>query len=292
MNLEASELILNPSGSIYHLDLLPQQIADTVITVGDQDRVSRITRHFDRIEYQVQKREFHTQTGYYKGKRISVISTGIGPDNIDIVLNELDALVNIDLETRSLKEKPKSLDLIRLGTSGSIQPGIPVDSLLISHMALGLDGLMHFYQSQALQEPIFASAFIDQLQWDQDKATPYFIPASQQLLDRFSGAGIYQGITATNLGFYAPQGRSLRLPLKDQAMKERIARFAFQGHQITNLEMETAAIYGLGRLLGHRTLSLNAIIANRATGEFSKDPEALVEKLIHYALEKLVSPGF
>lgn len=288
MNLQASELILNGDGSIYHLNLLPEHIADTIITVGDQDRVNKVTRHFEKIEVSVKKREFHTQTGYYKGKRITVISTGIGPDNIDIVFNELDALVNLDFTTRSLKEETKRLDFIRIGTSGSIQQEIPVDSFLASEKAIGLDGILHFYRGEEIQDHEFATAFSKHLNWFKRKADPYVVAGDQQLLEKFFFPGIYKGITATNIGFYAPQGRSLRLGLQDDEMNARLSSFSFRGKKITNLEMETSAMYALAKLLGHRALSLNAIIANRVTGEFSKDPKKLVDELILYTLEKLV----
>lgn len=289
MNLQASELILNADGSIYHLNLLPEHIADTIITVGDQDRVERVTRHFEKIEIKVQKREFHTQTGSYKGKRITVISTGIGPDNIDIVLNELDALVNIDFKTRSLKEKTKTLDFIRIGTSGSIQEEVPVDSFLASEKAIGLDGILHFYQGEDIQDHGFAKAFCKHLNWFKRRADPYVVSGDDQLLDKMLSEDIYRGITTTNIGFYAPQGRSLRLGLQDDEMNDKISSFVYKNAKITNLEMETSAIYALSKLLGHRALSLNAIIANRVSGEFTKDSKKLVDDLILYTLDKLIN---
>lgn len=289
MNLQASELILNADGSIYHLNLLPEQIADTIITVGDQDRVERVTRHFEKIEFKVQKREFHTQTGSYKGKRITVISTGIGPDNIDIVLNELDALANIDFKTRSLKDKTKTLDFIRIGTSGSIQKEVPVDSFLASEKAVGLDGILHFYQGEDIQDHEFTKAFCKHLNWFKRKADPYVVSGDDQLLDKMLSEKIYRGITTTNIGFYAPQGRSLRLGLQDETMNDKLSSFIYKNAKITNLEMETSAIYALSKLLGHRALSLNAIIANRVSGEFSQDSKKLVDELIIYTLDKLIN---
>ena len=289
MPIKASEFIQNPNGSVYHLNLLPEHLADTVITVGDPDRVERITRHFDKVEFKIRKREFHTQTGYYRGKRISVISSGIGPDNIDIVINELDALVNIDFKTQELKKETTSLDIIRIGTSGSIQEEIPVDSFLISESAIGFDGLLHFYDSEHIQNKEFAEAFIKHLDWFEQKAAPYVVDASENLINLMEGGpGVHKGVTGTNIGFYGPQGRILRLALQDDKMNDKMASFSFNNKKVTNLEMETSAIYGLSKLLGHNALSMNAIIANRAAGTFSKDPKKVVDDLIKYSLEQLV----
>ncbi|APS39610.1 uridine phosphorylase [Salegentibacter agarivorans] len=287
MPIEASEFIQNSDGSVYHLNLLPKHLAKTVILVGDPNRVERITRHFDRVEFKLKKREFYTQTGYYKGKRISVISTGIGPDNIDIVLNELDALVNIDFETRELKKEITSLDIIRIGTSGSIQKEVPVDSFLISESAIGFDGLLHFYESEHIQNSEFADAFSQHLDWFKKKAAPYVVDGSEKLISRMAYSRLHKGVTATNIGFYGPQGRILRLALQDDKMNDKLASFSFNNKKITNLEMETSAIYGLSKLLGHNAISMNAIIANRAAGTFSKDPKNTVDELIQYSLEQL-----
>jgi uridine phosphorylase len=287
MPIEASEFIQNSDGSVYHLNLLPKHLAKTVILVGDPNRVERITRHFDKVEFKLKKREFYTQTGYYKGKRISVISTGIGPDNIDIVLNELDALVNIDFETRELKKEITSLDIIRIGTSGSIQKEVPVDSFLISESAIGFDGLLHFYESEHIQNSEFADAFSKHLDWFKKKATPYVVDGSENLISRMESSRVHKGVTATNIGFYGPQGRILRLALQDDKMNDKLASFSFNNKKITNLEMETSAIYGLSKLLGHNAISMNAIIANRAAGTFSKDPKKTVDELIQYSLEQL-----
>ncbi|WP_037321637.1 nucleoside phosphorylase [Salegentibacter sp. Hel_I_6] len=288
MPIKASEFIQNSDGSVYHLNLLPEHLADTVITVGDPDRVARVTRHFDKIEFKVSKREFHTQTGIYKGKRISVISTGIGPDNIDIVINELDALVNIDFKTRELKEKTKSLDIIRIGTTGSIQEEIPVDSFLISESAIGFDGLLHFYESEHIQNLEFTEAFIKHLNWFKKKASPYVVDGSKSLINRLESSNIHKGVTGTNIGFYGPQGRILRLALQDNEMNDKLSSFSFENKKITNLEMETSAIYGLSKLMGHHAISMNAIIANRPAGTFSKNPKKTVEDLIAYTLESLI----
>ena len=288
MPIKASELILNPDGSVYHLNLRPEHIANTIITVGDPDRVDGVTKYFDTVEFQTKKREFHTQTGTYKGKRITVISTGIGTDNIDIVFNELDALVNIDLEKREIKSKLTSLDIIRIGTSGSIQKEIPIDSFLISDYAAGFDSLLHFYESKHVQYDDISKAIINHTNWFVSKSSPYVVKCDESLFNKMSSARTVKGFTATNVGFYGPQGRILRLPIQDNDLNDKLASFNYKEMPITNLEMETAGIYGLASLLGHKALSMNAIIANRATGEFSNDPKAIVDDLIVYALNKLV----
>lgn len=288
MGLQPSEFIQNSNGSIYHLNLLPEHLAPTVITVGDQDRVNAVTRYFERVEVDIRKREFHTQTGYYKGKRITVISTGIGTDNIDIVFNELDALVNIDFETREIKENLSSLDIIRIGTSGAIQPEIEIDSFLVSEAGIGFEGMIHFYDSGDILDHDFSKALKDQLKMPAQLGDPYVVKGDSSLLSLFQQE--YQsGITLTNSGFYGPQGRILRIPLQDPKLNDKLAEFNHNGKKITNLEMETSGMYGLSKLLGHRAISLNAIIANRATGKFSRDPKNTVDQLIQSALEKIVS---
>ena len=287
MHIKESELILNPDGSVYHLNLKPENISNTIIFVGDQDRVEKITAHFDSVEFTTQKREFKTQTGTYKGKRISVISTGIGPDNIDIVLNELDALVNIDLETRQSKTLKTSLDIIRIGTSGSLQTDIPVDSFLMSEYTLDINGMLHFYQIDSISNTNIEDAFISHTKWHKKKARPIVIKNSKALESRFESDKIHKGFTATAGGFYGPQGRVLRLPLQDTNLNNKMDSFNYNGLRITNLEMETSAIYGLSKLLGHNAVSLNAIIANRASGTFSENPRKIVEDLIIYALENI-----
>jgi uridine phosphorylase len=285
--IAASELILNPDGSIYHLNIKPENIAQDIIFVGDQDRVEKVTAHFDSIEFSTQKREFKTQTGTYKGKRITVISTGIGPDNIDIVLNELDALVNIDFATRKIKEKLTSLNIIRIGTSGSLQANIPVDSIVMSQYAIGLDNMLRSYCIDSVSNTEIETAFIEQTNWDLQKGKPYVIRSSKTLESQFYSIEIQKGFTATAGGFYGPQGRVLRLNIQDTDLNRKMDQFDFNGIQITNLEMETAAIYGLAALLGHHAISLNAIIANRADGTFSKNPYQTIDKLIAYTLQKL-----
>ncbi|ALU74813.1 phosphorylase [Tenacibaculum finnmarkense genomovar ulcerans] len=289
MNIQNSELILNPDGSIYHLNLKPEHIATDIIFVGDQYRVNKVTEHFDSIEFTTQKREFKTTTGTYKGKRLTVISTGIGPDNIDIVLNELDALVNIDLETRKIKEQHTALNITRIGTSGSLQKSIPVDSFLLSTHALDLNGMLHSYQVTEISHPEMEDAFIKHTDWSAKKPSPLIIANSTCLEDKLTSAKIYKGITATAGGFYGPQGRVLRLALQDASLNNKIDSFEYQQNKITNLEMETSAIYGLSKLLGHNAASMNAIIANRANGTFSENPNKVVADLIIYTLNKLVA---
>jgi uridine phosphorylase len=286
--IAASELILNPDGSVYHINLKPGEIAQDIIFVGDQNRVEKITKHFDSIEFSTQKREFKTQTGIYKGKRITVMSTGIGPDNIDIVMNELDALVNVDLETRTVKKELTSLNIIRIGTSGSLQADIPCDSIVMSQYGLGLDNMLRSYLIDEFSEIEIEDAFIQQTNWDMRKGRPYVITGSKSLEKRFESDTIFKGFTGTAGGFYGPQGRVIRLGIQDPELNSKMDRFNYNGIKMTNLEMETGAIYGLGKLMGHNCLSLNAIIANRATGTFSEDPYKAVDELIIYTLNKLV----
>lgn len=288
MSIKQSELILNPDGSIYHLNLRPEHIATNIIFVGDQDRVDKISKHFDSIEFTTQKREFKTTTGTYKNKRFTVISTGIGPDNIDIVVNELDALVNIDLNTREPKKELTKLNIVRIGTSGSLQADIPVDSFVISSHGLDLNGLLHSYQIDDITNPEIENAFVKHTNWSSKKAFPLIIENSKELENKLSSAKTFTGITATAGGFYGPQGRVLRLAIQDSELNHKIDSFLFNEHRITNLEMETSAIYGLSKLLGHNACSINAIIANRANGSFSENPGKVVADLIKYALDKLV----
>jgi uridine phosphorylase len=283
-----SELILNPDGSVYHLNLKPGQIANDIIFVGDQNRVEKITKHFDSIEFTSQKREFKTQTGIYKGKRITVMSTGIGPDNIDIVMNELDALVNIDLKTRTIKSELTTLNIVRIGTSGSLQADVPCDSFVMSQYGLGLDNMLRSYLIDAISEREIEEAFIAQTNWDMRKGRPYVIKGSEKLAQKFKSNQLFSGFTGTAGGFYGPQGRVLRLEIQDNDLNKKMDSFEYHGIRMTNLEMETGAIYGLGKLLGHECLSLNAIIANRSTGAFSEDPYKAVDELITYALDRLI----
>jgi uridine phosphorylase len=288
MPIKQSELILNPDGSIYHLNIKPEHIASTIIFVGDQDRVDKITQHFDSIEFTTQKREFKTSTGYYKGKKLTVISTGIGPDNIDIVVNELDALVNINLDTREIKKNHTALNIVRIGTSGSLQKEIPVDSFLLSSHGLDLNGMLHAYQIDKISNPEIEAAFVQHTNWSAKKSYPLVISNANQLANKLISKKVHLGITATAGGFYGPQGRVLRLAIQDPDLNHKIDSFNFKGNRITNLEMETSAIYGLCKLLGHNAVSMNAIIANRANGTFSENPSKIISDLIEYTLQKLV----
>lgn len=284
-----SELILNPDGSIYHINLKPEHVAPTVIFVGDQNRVEKVAHHFDHIEFSTQKREFKTIVGHLNGKRLTVISTGIGPDNIDIVLNEIDALVNIDLKTRTVKKELTSLQIVRMGTSGSLHEDIPVDSIVLGKYGLGFDGVLHSYMNKGIFEPELENAFIDHCNYAPEKSRPYIVKNSPLLERKLLTDEIFSGITATAGGFYGPQGRVLRLALQDNELNHKIESFAYKQLRITNLEMETSVIYGLSKLLGHHAVSMNAIIANRANLSFSKDPYAAVENMIQYTLNKLTT---
>ncbi|MGC1514217.1 MAG: nucleoside phosphorylase [Maribacter sp.] len=292
MLFSPAELILNDDGSIYHLNLLPEDLATTIITVGDPERVHQVSSHFDTVEVKKGKREFHTHTGYLNGKRLTVISTGIGTDNIDIVLNELDALVNIDFNTRTLRQHPIRLQIIRIGTSGAIQPDIPVDSFLMSEYAIGFDGLLHFYEHQEVGHTDIENSFIEQTRWDPTKARPYVLHYAENLGILFGDNRIRLGFTATNTGFYGPQFRQLRLAPSQPNLFERIKDFSHKNLRITNLEMETSGIYALAQLLGHEAISLNCILANRATGEFSKNPTKAIDELITFTLARICDPRF
>jgi len=270
---------------VYHLNLLPEHISKDILLVGDQARVSEISKHFDSIEYQIANREFITHTGYIGEKRISAISTGIGTDNIDIVLNELDALVNTDLKSgKELKEKT-SLNLIRLGTSGTIQKEININSIVVSSYGLGIDNLMHFYANNQFDYEI-QNAIEQQLQWPTFLSKPYVYAANKDLLNKFESFN--QGITITAPGFYAPQGRQMRIPFAIEDLQQKMLNFDHNGIKITNFEMETSALYGLGKLMGHNCLTLCTILANRATNQRSTNYKSSIENLIVQALDKLV----
>ncbi|MEZ7930796.1 MAG: nucleoside phosphorylase, partial [Flavobacteriales bacterium] len=261
--LEESELVVNEDGSIFHLHLLPHQIADTVLIVGDQGRVKQISQHFSEIEHVVENREFVTHTGIYKGKRISALSTGIGADNIDIVLNELDALVNIDLKTRKIKPNPISLTIIRIGTSGALQPDIPVDSYVVSEYGLGFDGLAGFYNTLSESDELeIEKAFFSQVNWSIATVKPYIAKGDETLIQLLSEKA-RTGITVTGNGFYGPQGRVLRVKTKQENLNEQMTQFNFNELKIMNFEMETSALYSLGGMMGHKTATICAIIANR-----------------------------
>ncbi len=285
--IDESELIINSRGAVYHLNLRPEELASTIITVGDPDRVAQVSKHFDHIECSFQHREFITHTGTIGSKRISVVSTGIGTDNIDIVLNELDALANIDFKTRSIKPKLTPLTIIRVGTSGSLQADIPVDSFVASTHGLGIDNLLNFYRNTNNEEELYLlREFVAHTQLGSKQAAPYIASAGTSVLKHFV-EGFHLGITVTAPGFYGPQGRVLRLGLSQPDLIDRFTGFRYGNHRIANFEMETSAIYGLGRLLGHHCLSLNAIVANRIKKEFSKDGTAAVEKLIIKTLDTI-----
>lgn len=284
--MNSSELILNADGSIYHLHLHPEQVSPLIITVGDQDRVAKVSRYFDRIEHRVRKREFVTHTGWLGKQRITVISTGIGPDNVDIVLNELDALFNIDLTTRQVKPRLQQLTFIRLGTAGCLQAEVPVDALVASNGAIGMDGLLQFYRApEQQQHPLLDALRRHTAEKWRFPVAPYFVETAPELLSKF--ADFHQGITATNPGFYGPQGRQLRATVAQPQYLDLLQSFDYQGRKIVNLEMETAAMYGLSQMLGHRAISISAILANRALGQFSQNPARSVKHLIKTVMEKI-----
>ncbi len=287
--LEESELVINEDGSIFHLHILPHQLADTVLLVGDQGRVEQISKYFDSIEHQTANREFVAHTGYYKGKRLTALSTGIGADNIDIVLNELDALVNIDLETRCIKKELTSLNLIRIGTCGALQPDIPVDSFLVSEFGLGFDGIAGFYSHLSTEEELdFEKAFFSQVNWSVSTVKPYISKGNKELINLLKPEA-NTGITVTGNGFYGPQGRVLRVKTQQENLNEQLAQFEFNGIKLMNFEMETSALYALGGMMGHKTATICAVIANRHQKQYSKDYKKTVDKMILYVLERLLS---
>ena len=290
-SIKASELILNPDRSVYHLNLHPEDLASTVILVGDPDRVPRVSRYFDHVEFKKSKREFHVHTGTYNGLRISVVSTGIGTDNIDIVLNELDALVNIDFQHREVRKDLRALNLIRMGTSGAIQADVRVDALVLSDLSIGFDGLLHYYQSEKVQVADVQFAFLEYSDWSVLKAVPYVVRANKQLTEHLYSKEMIRGFTATNPGFYGPQGRFLRLKPEDPDLIQTMTSFEYGNLRITNLEMETAAIFGLAGLMGHKAASVNCILTNRVDGTFSADPKAAVDRMIQLTLNNLTRQG-
>ena len=283
-----TELILTPENRVYHINLKAEDIADDVIVVGDQYRVPQISAHFSSIEFKTNHREFVTHTGIYKGKRITVLSTGIGTDNIDIVMNELDAAVNINPVTRTLNEKHRTLNVIRLGTSGALQADIPVNGLVVSSHGLGLDGLLNFYDGwQTINDNAISESFIKHTNWLPNLPYPYCVEASLPLLNKFK-EGNFVGITATAPGFYGPQGRQIKLKAAMPNLNELLTDYKLDNNRITNFEMETSALYGLGKLLGHNCLTICVIIANRVRKEFTSDYKKSVEVLIESCLQKLV----
>ena len=282
--ISEADLILNPDGSIYHLNLLPEDISDNIITVGDPDRVEEVSKHFDEVELKKGKREFISHTGRLGKNRITVISTGIGTDNIDIVLNELDALANINFKTRLVNEELKSLNIIRIGTSGSIREDIPVGSILASTHGLGLDALMDYYEPNNAIEDVYLQQKITK-HLGETNLKPYLTAGSKTLLNQF-GHDLLQGITVTAPGFYAPQGRKVRANLRIDGLIDKLSSFEHQNQKLTNLEMETAGIYALANVFGHQALSINAILAQRKKLEFAKNPQGIIEKMILLILDR------
>lgn len=284
-----SELILNPDGTIYHLNLKPENLADIIILVGDPKRVEVISSFFDSIEFKGMNREICTHTGHYKGKRLTIMSSGMGADNIDIVMNELDALVNIDLKTRTEKEDLRSLTIFRLGTSGAVQPELPVNSFIVSAHSIGFDSVMHFYEFSASDIEIeIYKKFLSHMNWDQPPTLPYVVSADKDLLDFFDEDFIYKGITLTAPGFYGPQGRRLRKNLAYPEINKQLEAFRFRDFQILNYEMETSALYGMGNLLGHRTLTICLAIANRYSKNFNQKYHDKIKELTQYLLDKIL----
>lgn len=284
--LAESELVLNPDGSVYHLALRPEQLGDLVLVCGDPGRVARISRHFERIEHKVENREFITHTGVYRGTHITALATGIGTDNIDIVVNELDALVNIDLEKREPQPVQRSLRIVRLGTCGALQPDIPVDSLIVSAFGVGLDNVLHYYAFENTPpEQRLLPAFVERMEWPESLPFPYVAEGDEPLV-RALQHGNVKGITLTAGGFYGPQGRQLRAVPAVADLNDRFAGFEHEGLRITNFEMETSALYGLSSMLGHRACTICAVVANRLRKEYSRDHHAAIDRMIGEVLER------
>ncbi len=284
-----SELILNGDGTIFHLHLKPENIADNIILVGDQGRVEMVSNYFDRVDFKANNREFVTHTGTYKGKPITVLSTGIGTDNIDIVVTELDALANVDLEQRIPKKEHRTLNLVRIGTSGALQADIPVDTPVVSETSVGFDGLLNFYADRdKIGNEDLQKTFLDYTDWDSRLAKPYFVDASKELVEKI-GFDMRKGMTISAPGFYGPQGRIIRLNTVDPNLNSKISAFEYKGKKITNYEMESSAIAGLSKLLGHNALTVCSIIANRMRKEYSVNYKIAVEKLVQTVLERLLS---
>ena len=287
MKYPASELVLDSKGNVYHLGISPEHLADHVLLVGDQNRVAAISAFFDEITHQSEHREFVCHTGYYKGKRVTALSTGIGTDNIDIVINELDALVNIDLKERKNKEQITSLNLIRIGTCGILQADIDVHSYILSSHAVGIDNVAHFYPIDFNEHEKGLASSLDSFVGFPKEITPYCAEASKQLLDQFKGPETHKGITVTSSGFYAPQGRSLRLGTRTPEINEKLEAFSFEGHRVVNFEMESSALFSLGKAMGHQCITICLGIANRPRMEFSKGYENEMNRLIQYVLDKI-----
>lgn len=287
--IDPSELVLNKDGSIYHLKLQPEQLAKNIIVAGDPGRIKKISQHFDRIDHIVENREFVSHTGVYKNKAVTALATGIGTDNIDIVLNELDALVNVDLKNRTILEEKTSLNIVRIGTCGSIQEHVPADTIVASSAALGLEGLMHFYDFHMdNEEQSICNEIIKQVKWETAINQPYLVKGSTTLLDKVAKDYI-QGITLTAPGFYAPQGRQIRLKPRFPDYNERLRSFSYREHKIINYEMETSALYGLSKLLGHQACTVCAVVANRYANSFSSNYQVTINQLIEEVLESLLT---
>ena len=283
-----SELIINEDGSIFHLHVRPEQLADKVILVGDPGRVQTVAAHFDRLECDIQSREFHTMTGLYKGKRITVVSTGIGCDNIDIVMTEIDALANIDFKTRTINDKLRVLDLVRIGTCGGLQPENPIGTYIASCKSIGFDGLLNFYAGRnEVCDLAFEEAFKKHLDWNPFLCAPYVIDANAELIERVAGTEMVRGVTIACGGFFGPQGRKVRLELADPDQNERIGSFRYEGWKITNFEMESSALAGLARLMGHRAMTCCMVIANRFAGQANTDYRGSIDGLIQLVLDRI-----
>lgn len=286
--IQPSELIINPDGTIFHLHLKPENVANTILLVGDPGRVDMIAGYFDTLECKIQNREFVTATGIYKGKRLTVLATGIGTDNIDIVITELDALVNVDLETREVKKQLTKLNLIRIGTSGSLHAEIPVNSFVVSRKSIGFDGMLNFYDGRNNVSNLeFEKALVQHTNWDELLPSPYVVSCSEELLSKIGSEKTIEGVNISAPGFYGPQGRVVRLQLADPGLNNKIASFSFQGQKITNYEMESSAIYGLSKLMGHNALTVCLIVANRATGHANENYHPNMKELVEYVLEKV-----
>ncbi len=286
--IPSSELIINADGSVFHLHLRPEQLADKVFLVGDPARVDMVASRFERIECNVSSREFHTITGYYQGKRITVVSHGIGTDNIDIVLNELDALANIDFETRQIKDELRQLTLVRVGTSGGLQDETPIGSYVAAVHSVGFDGVLYFYaDSQRVRRRAFEEALVEQLDWQLEGLRPYVVPADPSLVEQICGSDILRGNTIAANGFYGPQGRQLRLALQDPGLNAKIQAFDYEGLRLTNYEMESSSLAGLAALMGHRAMTVCCIIAGRKAQNMNTDYKGSIEGLIDLVLERI-----
>ena len=288
MAIKESELLINTDGSIYHINLKPEDIAETIILVGDQDRVKMVASFFSSIELQKHKREFYTITGQFNGRRITVMSTGIGTDNIDIVINELDALVNIDLETREIKTEKKSLNFIRIGTTGGLQAKLTPGSYIVSESSVGFDGMLNYYKDIVdITDKSFEQAFKAHTNWNNRLATPYLVDSSKKLSNKLVGEKYHHGITISSNGFYGPQGRVLRLETSDSNLNDKIHSFEYNGRKITNYEMESSALHGLSQMLGHEATTVCLVIANRITKNSVSDYHSLMKELVLDVLNKI-----